>query len=124
MAFSVDRHLFFFHHFQKCGLRLARGPVDLVCQQQATLQYRPLLIAKFSASPIIHGKTGDIRRHDIRRKLDPPVRQSQRFAERQRQRGLADARHVLQQDIALCQDRHQDPFDDCLLAADDFAGFR
>ena len=124
MAFSVDRHLFFFHHFQKCGLGLARGPVDLVCQQQATLQHRSLLIEEGPASPVVHGKTGDIRRHDVRRELNPLVRQPQDLAERQRQRGLADARHVLQQDVALRQDRHQDPFDDRILAADDFAGFR
>ena len=73
---------------------------------------------------VVQIEADHVRRQDIRCELDALAGEGQRFGERQCQRGLADAGHVLQQDMPAREDRKQDLINDLVLSVDRLADFR
>jgi len=63
-------------------------------------------------------EAGDVGGQQVGRELDAAERAVDRARERPRQRGLAGAGHVLQQHVALAQQRDQQQIDDRRLADD------
>ena len=106
---AVHRDGVLFHDFQQGGLRLGRGTVDLVRQQQLAVG-RAIAVLKLVGLAVQHRKAGNVRGQGIRRELDTLAGQAQRLGKCQGQRGFAHAGAVLQQDMAAGVDRHQDLF--------------
>ena len=103
---AVDGHLPFLHRLQQCGLRLGRGPVDLVGQDDlgedgtgAKLELLVLLIEDAHA--------GHVGRQHVGRELDAPKRAADAERQRARQHGLAHARHILDQQVPLTEHRQE-----------------
>ena len=76
----IHRHLLLLHHLQKRRLRLRRCPVDLIRQQKSSHRCSRLIL-KRTCLFFIHGKSCDIRRKHIRRKLNPVFLQPHRPGE-------------------------------------------
>ena len=117
MRFAVDADMALLHCLQKCGLRFAGGTVDLVGQQQVRHDCAGL-IDKLSGVLIVDRKADDVRRHGIGGELHAARFQSQHTRERHGRRRFSNARHVLHQDMAARQNRHQDTLHDLVLAND------
>jgi hypothetical protein len=99
---AVDAHLPLFHRLEQARLGLGRGAVDLVGQQhlgenRAWVEGKTVLLA------LVHGNAGHVRRQQVAGELDAVEFQAEGQGERMRQRGLADARHVLDQQVAAGQ---------------------
>ena len=124
ISLPVHGHLAFFHRLQQSGLGFAGSSVDLIPQQQIYPDQSPGLVHKGPAFPVIHGKTHEIGRQDIRRKLHPAERKPDGPAQRHRQRGFADPGHIIQQNMPLRQQGCQDLFDHFPLAGNDLLHFR
>ena len=122
-GFPVHRHLPLLHRLQQRGLGFTGGAVDFIPQQQIRPDQGSGLINKVSAGPVVHGKARQIRGQDIRRKLNPPEGKPDGPAQSHRQRGFADARHIIQQDMPLRQQRRQDLPDCFLFSGDDLFRF-
>ena len=122
MRLAVDCYLTFLHDLQQCRLRLAGGAVDFVRQQQIAHD-RAGLEQQAAALLVVNGKTDDVRRNHVRGELNTAIVDTHRAAERQRQRGFAHARHVLQQNVAAGQNRHQRARQHVVLADDSLFDF-
>jgi hypothetical protein len=103
---AVDRHLTLLHRLQQRGLRLGRGAVDFIRQHDlgedragAKLEFLALLVEDVDARHV----GGE----HVRRKLDAAKRAADAERQRPRQHGLADARHILDQQVAFAQHRQQ-----------------
>ena len=116
IANPVHSDLLFLHGLQKRRLRLAGGAVDLVAQQQVGIRYDARHIAERILLLVVHGKADDIRRQNVRGKLDPAVAQPKRFAERDGKCRFSYARHIIQQNMPAAEHRHQHLFYNSLLA--------
>ncbi len=68
MCNTVKRNLSFLHSFEECGLYFRGGTVYLVRKQKVT-HNSPVTVDKFSCFRVKHGKSCDIRGHDIGCKL-------------------------------------------------------
>ena len=102
---AVHRDLVFLHRFQQRGLRLAGRSVDLIRQQQIRHD-RAGLVDELVRLFVVDREADDIRRHGVRRKLHTARLQSKDFRKGHGCRGLADARHVLHEHMALRQNGH------------------
>ena len=107
----------FLHRFQKGGLRFAGGTVDLVREEEVGHD-RAGLVDEGIGRFIVHRVADDVRGDGVRRELDAAGVEAQNLREGQGGGRFADARHVLHEDVALCEDRHED-FLDVLVFADD-----
>ena len=65
----------------------------------------------------------DVGGHEIGRELDARILEMQHAAEGAQQRGLAEAGHAFEQNVAAGEQADQDAIDDVLLADDDLADF-
>ena len=115
---TVHCDLALLHHLQQGRLGLAGGTVDLVSQEKIG-HNRAGLIYKVTCFLAIQGEAHDVRREDIRRKLDAPVAQTQRPVKGQSCRGLTGARHIIQQHMAPGKQGHEYLFQNLILADDD-----
>ena len=113
---AVHRDLTFFHRFQQGGLGFAGRPVDLVPKQQVGIAHHAALVLKAAAVLVVNGKAHNIGRQHIRRELDAVIGQAQCAAQGHRQRCFADAGDIVQQNMSVGQQRHQDLFYDLTLA--------
>ena len=102
---AVHRDLVLLHRFQQRGLRLAGGTVNFVRQQQVRHD-RAGLVDELVCLFVIDREADDVRWHGIRRELHTARFQSKDFCKGHGCRGLADARHVLHENVALCQNGH------------------
>ena len=69
----ADRDFSLLHRLQQCGLCFWRGPVDFIGEQNIR-KYRAFHKSEFATPGIIfiqHIRASDVRRHQVRRKLDP-----------------------------------------------------
>jgi hypothetical protein len=102
----VDRHVPLLHALEQAGLGLRRGPVHLVDEHH---------VGEHGAGPKLEAVLAlvvDIRAHDVGRQkvggaLDARVLGVDRAGECTSQCGLADAGVVLDQDMALGEERHE-----------------
>ena len=102
-------HSVLLHCLQQCRLRLWRGTVDLVCQDQVC-KNGSALEGKRAALLVLDDdiRSCHIAWHQIRRKLDPLERQVKNLADRADQSRLSQSRHTLQQHIAPCEHGEHD----------------
>ena len=99
MGDPVHAHLPLLHGFEQGRLRLRRGPVQLVRQQdvgedRAGMEDRghPLTIEDHGADEVGGQQVG--------RELDPAAVQAERLGQRLGQRGLSDPREILNEEMA------------------------
>ena len=102
---AIDCDLVLLHGLQQRGLCLAGGTVNFICQQQIRHD-RAGLIDKFVRLFVIDREADDVRRHGVRRKLYTARLQTQNLCKGHGCRGLADAGHVLHENVALRQNCH------------------
>ena len=123
VGLTVDGNAVLLHGLQKRGLRLAGGAVDLVGQQQVRHD-RAGLVDEGIRRFIVHRVADDVRGNGVRRELDAAGVEAQNLREGQGGGRLADAGDVLHEDVALCEDRHEDFLDVLVFADDDGLNFR
>ena len=114
---AVDRDLALLHDLQQRGLRLRARPVDLVRQDDVGEDGAGVEL-EGSGLLVVDGDAGDVAREQVGRELDAGVRALHGLRHGAGQRGLARARHVLEQDMAVAEHGGQDEFDDVALAQD------
>lgn len=88
----------FFHRFEQGALRFRRRAIHFVGEYELRKD-RSLVELKAAVFPIENRDADDIRGQQVARKLDALVRQAQRFGEGMRQRRLADAGNVFDQEM-------------------------
>ena len=120
---AVHRDLPLLHGLEQRGLRFAGGAVDLICQHQIRICHGAGHIVKFARLLLIHGKAHDIARQHIGSELDTGIVQSDRTGKCHGQCRLADAGHVVEQNVPVGQHRHEHLFHHGLLADDDLVHF-
>ena len=106
MRDSVDGDVALLHRFEQRGLRAARGAVQLVRQKEIA-QDRAGLVDHLPGRFVVEREPDDVAREHIGRELHAVILQSERFRERKRHGGFADAGNVLQQDMPAREDRQQ-----------------
>ena len=117
----ADRNAVLLHGLEHGRLRLGRGPVDFVRQNQlredrASLEFELARAGGFVFDD--HLGADDVRRHEVGRKLDAAEVEAQRFAQRADQVGLAQPRHALDQRVPADEQAGQHAFDDVLVPDD------
>jgi len=114
---AVDGDLALLHRLQQRGLGLRRGPVDLVADHDLREdRARPEL--EVALVLVEHVGAGHVGRQQVGRELDAAHRAVHRAGQRLGEHGLADARHVLQQQVALGEEHRQGDPDRLRLALD------
>ena len=123
MDCSVHCHLPLLHCLQKSRLCTAGGPVDLIRQHDIRIGDRSRHVYKGSCLLLIHGKPNYVAGQDIRRKLDACIFQSQRLGKCHRQCRFSYSWNIIQQNMSICQNRHQHFCYDSFLSNNDFIDF-
>jgi hypothetical protein len=111
------------HRLQQCGLRLGRGAVDLVGQDDLR-EDRAGLEAEVAAAVGRLGddvRAGDVRGHQVGGELDAVERQVEGLGEGADQERLAQPGDALEQDVAADEQGGEHAADDLRLADDDLA---
>src|SRR2546428_331967 len=114
---ALQGRLPFLHRLEKGRLGLRRSAVDLVREEDGREDGTPSK-DEFAGLAVEHVRPRDIRRQQVRRKLDAAEREAQARRERLRDQGLRQPRDVFDQEMAVAEDRPQDPFEDRTLADD------
>ena len=117
MGHAVDRHAALLHHLEQRRLRLGRGAVDLVGEQDVR-EHRPRPEVELLVAHVEHVRAGDVHRQQVGRELDAAEPRLDRRRERLAQLRLADARHVDEQHVAARRHRAEHALDDVALADD------
>ena len=103
---AVDGDLPLLHALEQRRLRLGRGAVDLVADDDVG-EHRPRLELEVALFGVVDAHAGHVAGQQIRRELQPADRAVDRAGERLGELGLADARHVLDQQVPLGQQHGQ-----------------
>jgi hypothetical protein len=125
---SLGGDLVLLHRFQQRALRLGARAVDLVGEDDLR-EDRARMEAEARAVTIEDRDADDVGGQQVGCELDALVVEAQQPRERVRERGLADAGHVLDEQVAAGEDAcHREP-DLAFLAQDDpacggYDGFR
>ncbi len=114
----LDRQLALLHRFEERCLRAGRRPVDLVREDYLGDQ-RAFAKDEFAEFLVVVVDPRDVRGHQVGRELDAPEAATERSRDRPRERRLAGAGHLFEEDVALAEKRHQGEPDDLRLADDD-----
>ena len=120
MGDAVHRDLVLLHDLQQGGLGLRAGAVDLV-RQHHLAHHRALLELHLPGLDVDEGVARHIRGHQVGGELNAAEGTVQGLRQGAGQGGLAHARHVLDEDMALAQEGDQRIFDGLLLADDGLA---
>ena len=116
-ADPVHADLTLFHGLQQRGLRLGRGPVDLVREHDVG-EHRAFAEAEIGGVRVVDQRTGDIARHQIGCELHPFGIQVKCCREGAHHQGLRDAGNPLQEHMALGQQGDEEPGDRGILSHD------
>ena len=114
----VDRDLPLLHALQQGRLRLRRCAVDLVAEHDVG-EHRAGAELEVAALLVEHVHAGDVGGQHVGRELDAPERAVDRPSHRLGEHRLADAGHVLDQQVSFGDQRNQRQADLGVLAADD-----
>ena len=109
------------HRFEEGCLRLRRGPVDLVGQDDVCEDRSPHEAEDPLAGELVlldDLGAGDVGRHEVGGELDPVELQVQRLGERRDDQRLGESGHSDQEHVAVGHHGRQDTVDDVLLAHD------
>ncbi len=109
IGLAADGHLALAHRFQKRGLDLRRGAVDLIGQQQR-MEDRPRLEFETTILRSPDFGAGQIGREQIGRELHTREVRIQPLGERADGRGLGQPGRPFNQQMAIRQQRDQQPF--------------
>ncbi len=104
---AVDGDLALAHALEQRGLGAWGGAVDFVCQEQVR-EDRAGDELEGPALLIEDGYAGDVAGQEIGRALEPAEGHPEGGGDRARKHGLADARHIFDQDVPLGQERGED----------------
>ena len=111
----------FLHGFQQGRLRLGRGAIQLIGEEQVG-ENRTRLEAEVAVAcaVVFFENLGaeDVRGHQVGRELDAAKLERKRLAQGTHQQGLAEPRHPLDQAMAPRQQSDQQLFDHGILADD------
>ncbi|CCH69702.1 hypothetical protein BN10_300043 [Phycicoccus elongatus Lp2] len=114
----VDGHLRLLHRLQQRGLGLGGGAIDLVADDDIGEDCaRPELETAQVLVPDAH--SGDVAWEQVGGELNPPDGGIDRTGQGLGEHRLADTGHVLDQEVALGEQRDQRRPDDVVLALDD-----
>ena len=94
----VDRDLALAHRLEQRRLRARGGAVDLVGEHDVG-EDRPAPELEHLAVLVVDRHPDDVRRQQVAGELDPTERAAERCGQRASQRGLTDARNVLDQQV-------------------------
>ena len=115
---AVDGDLVLGHGLEQRGLGLGRGPVDLVGQHDV-VEHRPGPEVEGVVAPVPHREAHHVGGQQVGGELHPAEAALDRRGQRLGQVGLAHARDVLEQQVALGHQAQQHQLDDVALALDD-----
>ncbi len=102
VGLAVDGDLVLLHALQQRRLGLRRGPVDLVADDDVG-EHRAGPELEGLGLAVVDGDPGDVAGQQVRGELDAADRAVDGPGQRLGQRGLADAGHVLDQQVAFGQ---------------------
>ena len=102
MRFPIDADLALVHGFEQRRLRLRRGAVDLVGQQKIAEDGSRLELEGFQVG-VIDGDAEHVAGQHIAGELQPVKAARNRARQRLCQRGLADAGHIFDEQMAARQ---------------------
>jgi hypothetical protein len=122
MSFAHHRDAAFLHGFQQGRLRLRRGSVDFVGQQQVGEDW-PLMENQLPTAALIfqNRRTENVARKEVRRELNPTELQTQQRRERLNQLRLAKARQPFQQEMPASEQAGNDTLQQFFLTENRFA---
>ncbi len=120
MRLAVDGDLPLAHGFQQSALRPRRGPIDFVGQHDIG-EDRPGVEGELPRFRAIDAAAGNVAGQQVGRELDAAELAGQTAGDGLADERLADARHVLQQDMFAGQQGHDGKPDDFALPQDDAA---
>jgi hypothetical protein len=106
------------HHLQQCRLGLGRGAVDLVAVHEVAEDRTPVELELVDRL-VVDGDPCDVRGQQVRGELDALQTPVDGGRQTPRQHGLADAGHVLDEQVALGYQADDGELDDLALPADD-----
>ena len=109
----VDGHVALLHALEQARLRLRRGAVDLVDEHDVR-EHRPGPELEAVLALVVDVRADHVRRQQVGGALDARVLGVERARQRASEGGLADARVVLDQHVALGEERHEHVADDLL----------
>lgn len=115
----VQRDLPLFHALEQGRLGARVGAVDLVGQHDVG-EHRAGAQGERAILGVVDRPAHDIGRHEVGRELDALERQAHRHRQRARQHGLAQAGHVLDQQVPAGHDGGERQFHLLVLALQDF----
>ena len=104
----------FLHGFEQGGLRLGRGAVDFVREDQVRENRAALELELAPAAGSFHDdvRAENVRRHQVGRELDAVEGQIEHLAQRADQQRLAETGNAFEQDVAAGEEGDQRAFDD------------
>ena len=103
---AVDGDVALLHHLEHRRLRLRRGAVDLVGEDDVG-EHRAGPELERAVRLVVDQPAGDVGRQQVGRELHAPPRAVHRVGDRLGQRRLAGAGHVLEEQVALGEEAHE-----------------
>ena len=117
IARVADRHLALLHHLEQRRLHLRGRAVDLVGEQEVA-EDRPELGVEHAFAGPVDACPDEVRRHEVRRELDAGEGASKDAGGRLDRQRLGQARHALDQQVALREETDEDPLEHGVLPGD------
>ena len=99
MRVRIEGHLLLFHRFEQRALGFRRRPVDFIGQHELR-EDRARMKLEGAGLALVNRCAKQIRRQQVAGELDALKLQSQRTRQCVRQRGLADAGNILNQQVS------------------------
>ncbi len=118
MGFSVDADLLFLHHFQQGRLSLWGRTIDFVGQQQVC-KHRPRIERKRLLLHVVNAVSGEIRRHQVGRKLDSAKLAGHRSGQHIDKQRFAKPRRPFNEHASFRKQRDDNAFDQFHLTDND-----
>src|SRR2546426_866604 len=115
---AFEGRLSLLHRLEEGALRLRRGAVNLV-RQEDVREDRAAPQHEVAGLPIEHVRPRDVRGQQIRRELHAPEREAKTRGEGFRDQRFREPRDIFDEHVAVAEDRPQHPFEDRSLAHDD-----
>ena len=111
----VDGDLPLLHDLEERRLRLRARPVDLVGEHDVR-EDRARVELERAGALVVDGDAGDVAGQQVGRELHAVARAVDRLRHRARERGLARAGHVVEQQVPLAEERREGEPHDPVLA--------
>ena len=115
---TVRGDLMLFHRFEQRALRLRRGAIDLIGEDQLR-EHGALVELEAARFALEDRDADDVGGQQVACELNALVGKSQRFGQRVRKRGLADAGNVFDQQVSARKEARNAQSELMLLAEDD-----